>query len=181
MTRPSLPIELDLTRADGDRRLYLLQGIGTIRLQGLLMRAATARSADAAWHFARHGFWQRTIQATASNGHVAGTFQPRDIRRGGILHWQAHHYTLRPDSTVRERYALRSDRRELALLEAKGWWGWGTRRPLRLQLPDRAGASDPGLLLFASFIVRTVADDANTTAGVAATDTTTSSAGSFGV
>jgi hypothetical protein len=177
MTRRSFPIELDLTRADGDRRLYLLEGIGTIRLQGLLMRAATAKSADAAWHFARHGFWQRTIQATESDGHVAGTFQPRDIRRGGILHWQAHHYTLRPDSTVRERYSLSSDRRELALLEAKGWWGWGTRRPLRLQLLDGTGAFDPGLLLFASFIVRTVADDASTTAGVAATVITPSSAG----
>ena len=47
--------------------------------------------------------------------------------------------------------------------------------------PRRPGACDPGLLLFASFIVRTVADDASTTAGVAATVTTTSSAGSFGV
>ena len=175
MTRRSFPIELDLTRADGDRRLYLLQGIGTLRLHGLLMRAATATSADGVWHLARHGFWQRTIQATDSGGHVAGTFQPRDIRRGGILHWHAHHYTLRPDSAVRERYSLSSDGRELALLEAKGWWGWGTRRPLRLQLPD--GAFDPGLLLFAAFIVRTVADDASTTVGVAATVTTTSSAG----
>ena len=181
MTRRSFQLELDLTRADGDRRLYLLEGIGTIRLQGLLMRAATAKSADTAWHFARHGFWQRTIQATESDGHVTGTFQPRDIRRGGILHWQAHHYTLRPDSAVRERYCLSGDGRELALLEAKGWWGWGTRRPLRLQLLDGTGAFDPGLLLFASFIVRTVADDASTTAGVAAgvaaTVTTTSSAG----
>lgn len=177
MTRRSFPIELDLTRADGDRRLYLLQGIGTLRLHGLLMRAATATSAGAVWHLARHGFWQRTIQATESGGHVAGTFQPRDIRRGGILHWHAHHYTLRPDSTVRERYSLSSDGRELALLEAKGWWGWGTRRPLRLQLPDGADAFDPGLLLFAAFIVRTVADDASTAAGVTAAVTTTSSAG----
>jgi hypothetical protein len=177
MTRRSFPIELDLTRADGDRRLYLLEGIGTIRLHGLLMRAATATSADAVWHLARHGFWQRMIQATQSDGRVAGTFQPRDIRRGGILHWQAHDYTLRPDSTVRERYSLSSGRRELALLEARGWWGWGTRRPLTLQLLDGADAFDPGLLLFASFIVRTVADDASTAAGVAATVTTTTSAG----
>jgi hypothetical protein len=36
--------ELELERASGDRRLYMLGGVGSIRFEGLLSRNATAES-----------------------------------------------------------------------------------------------------------------------------------------
>ena len=33
--------DLELTRTQGDRRVYALEGVGTVRLEGLFARAAT--------------------------------------------------------------------------------------------------------------------------------------------
>jgi hypothetical protein len=81
---------------------------------------------------------------------------------------------LRPHSVLRERYVLADRARELVVIEATGWWGWGARRPVRLTLEHPEGA-EPGLLLFASFIVRTLADGAAADAGGSAAVVTASS------
>jgi hypothetical protein len=80
-------IALELTRSPDDRRLYVLERAGTLRLEGLFSRNATAEGGRESWHFARSGFWQRVMQAMDALGSVVGEFVPRDLGRGGRLHW----------------------------------------------------------------------------------------------
>jgi len=164
-------IELELTRTRGDRSLYALDGVGTIRLEGFFSRSATAEAGGSRWRLSRRGLWQRTRQATDMAGSVVGEFVPRDVRRGGTLDWAGRKLTLRPASSWRERYALVDGERELALLDGKGWG----RRPVSLTVLDPEPI-EPGLLLFAAFVVRGLAADAGSaaTAGVSASSGATS-------
>jgi hypothetical protein len=159
--------DLELTRVPGDRRLYSLEGVGTLRLEGLASRRATAEAAGRRWRIARRGFWGRASQATDEADAVVGEFEPRSLRRGGPLRWHDRELTLRPASNWHERYALADGARELAILDGKSWG----RRPVRVTLDD-AEAIDPGLLLYAVFVVRGLAKDAADT--VAATTAATS-------
>ena len=171
LTKGDFMIELELTRTHEDHRRYLLKGVGTLRLQGLFSRTATAKAGNEHWHFARRGLWQRVIQATDGLGAVAGEFVPRDLRRGGTLLWGGRQLTLRPASSWRERYALAEGERELVLIDGKSWG----RRPVKVTLPD-PDAIEPGLLLFASFIVRQLAVNADSASSAA---TTVASTGSY--
>ncbi len=146
-------MDLELTRSSDDRRLYTLADVGTLRVGGFLARTATARAGSRTWEFAGRGFWRRAVDATDDAGATAGTFQPHALRRGGTLTWGDREYTLRPASSWRERYALAAGDRELALLDGKGWG----KRPVRVTLDD--AAITPGLLLFATFVVRGLAED----------------------
>jgi hypothetical protein len=147
--------DLELTRAKGDRRLYALDGVGTLRVGGLLSRWAIAEAGGRRWRLAVHGILRRTIEAVDEGGAVIGSFEGRSIRRGGALTWCGHRYLLRTASTWRERYALALGDRELVLLDGKGWG----KRPVRVTLDDPS-ALEPGLLLFAAFVVRALAEDA---------------------
>ena len=160
-------VDLELTRVPGDRRLYALAGIGTLRLQGFLGRSAIAQSDGASWKLARRGFWQREIVASDESGVVIGTFDPRAIRRGGTLRFGDRELTLNPVSSWRERYELVEGDRRLALLDGKGWG----KRPVRLTL-EAGEPLEPGLALFATFVVRGLAEDASGASG-AATSTAT--------
>jgi hypothetical protein len=148
--------ELELTRTPNDRRLYVLEGVGTLRLLGFGSRAARAEVDGRSWEFARRRWWQRGIHATDSaTGAVVAEFEPRTVRRGGALRWAGRELSLRPASAWRERYALADGDRELAILDGKGWG----RRPVKVDVDD-LDAVDPGLLLFATFVVRGLAEDA---------------------
>jgi hypothetical protein len=157
--------DLELTQTPGERRRFALAGVGTLRLEGLLRRAATAEADGATWRFARVGFWQTRLRAVDSAGATVGEFEPRGLRRGGTVRWAGRELALRAASNWRERYALADGEAELAVLEAKGWG----RRPVQVSVPD-LGAVEPGLLLFAVFVVRGLAEDA---AGAAAVSTST--------
>jgi hypothetical protein len=122
----------------------------------LFGRSAIAETDGSSWTFARSGFWRRRIEATDETGGVAGEFEPRTLRRGGSLRWSGHELRLEPASMWRERYALADGDRELALLDGKGWG----KRPVRVTVVD-AEPIDPALLLFATFIVRGLAEDAS--------------------
>ncbi len=152
--------ELELTRTPDDRRLYALAGVGTLRLQGFASRTALAEADGTSWLFARRGFWGRPVEAADAAGTVVGEFEARAIRRGGALRWHAQFFALRPASSWRERYALAAGDRELAVLEGKGWG----RRPVKVTVDD-AEQVDHGLLLFAAFVVRGLAEDASSTSG----------------
>jgi hypothetical protein len=164
----SLP-DLELTRARGDRRLYVLPGVGTLRFQGFVSRAATAEAEGGSWRFGRRGFWQRDQLATDAAGASVGDFTPNTLRRGGTVHWNGRELTLRAASAWRDRYALSDGERELAVLDAKSWG----KQPVKVTVSD-LGAVEPALLLFAAFVVRGLAED---TAGAAAAGSTAASSG----
>jgi hypothetical protein len=164
--------ELELTRTPDDRRLYALEGVGTLRLEGFGSRAATAEADGRSWRLAHRRWWQRDLQATDAMGIVVGEFEPRTIRRGGVVRWAGQELSLRPASAWRERYALAEGDRELALLDGKGWG----RRPVKVSIEDPAEV-DPGLLLFATFVVRGLADDAGAAAGASVATSTAATSG----
>jgi hypothetical protein len=155
-------IELELTRSPGDRRTYAIDGVGTLRLEGLWSRRATAEAARTSWHIVSSGLWRRTLHATDAMGRVAGEFKASGLRRGGPLRWSERDLALRAASTWRGRYALAEGERELAILDGKGWG----KRPIRITVDD-VEAIDPGLLLFATFVVRGLAEDARAAATAA--------------
>jgi hypothetical protein len=156
-------IELELTRSPGDRRTYAIDGVGTLRLEGLWSRRATAEAARTSWHIVSSGLWRRTLHATDAMGRVAGEFKASGLRRGGPLRWSEREFALRAASTWRGRYALAEGERELAILDGKGWG----KRPIRITVDD-VDAVEPGLLLFATFVVRQLKEDASAAASGAA-------------
>jgi hypothetical protein len=93
-------------------------------------------------------------------GAVVGEFEPRTVRRGGVLRWAGRELALRPASAWRERYALADGDRELAILAGKGWG----RRPVKVSVDD-LDILEPGVLPFATFVVRGLAEDAGAAAG----------------
>jgi hypothetical protein len=163
-------VNRQLARIPGDHSLYLLEGVGTLRLEGVSGSRETAEAAGRHWHFARRGFW-RQLQATDAVGAVAGTFERR-LLGGGTVRWADREFALRRASVWRERYVLADGDRELALLDAKGWG----RRPVTMSVSDDA-ALDPGLLLYAAFVAHVLAGDAAAAAAVAATTAGTVSSG----
>jgi hypothetical protein len=122
------------------------------------------------WRFARRGFWQRDVVASDAAGAAVGAFAPNTLRRGGTLKWDRRELTLRPASAWRERYALADGERELAVLDGRSWG----RRLVRISVED-PNALEPGLLLFAAFVVRGLAEDADSAAAAGATAAATSS------
>jgi len=154
--------DLELTRTPGDRRLYELAGVGTLRLEGWFSRSATAEAREQRWQIARRGVFTAVIEATDAAGSIAGEFHGRALRRGGTLRWVERPLELRSSSIWRERYALVEGERELATIEGKGWG----KHPVKLSIDD-AASIEPGLLLFAAFVVRALAEDAQSSAGSA--------------
>jgi hypothetical protein len=130
----------------------------------LASRSATAEADGGSWRIGRRGLFGRDLEATDAAGTAIGEFEPRTLRRGGALRWAARELTLRPASSWRERYVLVDGDHELAVLDGKGWG----KRPVKV-IVDDLEAVEPGLLLFASFVVRGLAEDAGTAAGAGAT------------
>jgi hypothetical protein len=129
--------------------------VGVLRLGGWASRWATIEAGGRRWGVARRGLLRTVIQATDPAGTVVGAYEGRSLQRGGTLRWEGRDYRLGPSSRWKERYALAGeDERALDTLE--GTWG---KRPVRVELADGV-TIEPGLLLFAAFVVRTLADDA---------------------
>jgi hypothetical protein len=117
----------------------------------------------------RSGFWTRSMDAVREGGAVVGEYDGRSIRRGGELRWDGRSYELRPASKWRERYALAVGDVEVAVIEGKGWG----RKPVKVEIL-RPEAVEPGLLLFAVFVVRSLAEDADSAAAAVSVVTTSS-------
>jgi hypothetical protein len=152
--------ELELTRSRDDRKLYVLAGVGTLRLHGWTSRTATAEAAGRSWEIERRGIFTSTFEATDASGTTIGAFHGRILRGGGTVYWGERELELRPASAWRSRYALADGERELAILDGKGWG----KRPVAIVVDDLR-AIDPGLLLFAAFVVRGLAEDASSSDG----------------
>jgi hypothetical protein len=151
--------ELELTRTREDRKLYALDGVGTLRLKGWLSRTATATAGERSWELSRRGVFKTVVEAVDAAGSVVGAFDPRVIRRGGELRWGDRTLRLRPASAWKERYALADGERELAVFDGRGWG----KRPVKVTVDDLA-AVEPGLLLFTAYVVRGLAEDASAAA-----------------
>ncbi|HEX4720237.1 MAG TPA: hypothetical protein VH300_17075 [Thermoleophilaceae bacterium] len=145
--------------------------MGTLRLGGFASRSATVEAGGIRWQISRR-FWSSVIQATGEAGAPTGEFLGRTIRRGGTLHWGASEFTLRPASTWRERYALAVGDHEFAIFDGKSWG----RRPVKVTIADPSGV-EPGLLLFAAYVVRVLAENADSAAAGAATASTAATSG----
>jgi hypothetical protein len=167
-------VELELTRAPDDRRVYELGAVGSLRLNGWLMRSATGRAGRRSFLFKR-AIWSSGVDATDDQARLVGTFRPSQLRRGGVVRWNEAEYRLRPATPIGERYELVDDDREFAIVEAKGWWGWGTRRPVKMRVVTHD--VDPGLLLFVAFVVRTLANKADSDASTTSVATNTGAYG----
>jgi hypothetical protein len=155
--------ELELKRVPDDRHCYAVEGVGTLRLDGIWSRSATAEAGQRSWRVSRVGFRKRAVEATDAAGVLVGEFKAAGKRRGGSLRWGEDELALRPASAWRERFALADGERELAVLDGKGWG----KRPVTLTVAD-PDAVDPGLLLFATFVVRGLAEDAAAASGAVA-------------
>ena len=139
----------------GARRLYAIHGVGTLRLTGWGSRTAIAEAGGRAWQMSCRGLLASVIQAADAAGAVAGEYRAPTLRRGGLLRWGDRELAVRPDSLWRERYLLVEGDRRLATIEARRWG----RQPVKLRV-DGAAELEPGLLLFAVFVVGTLAQNA---------------------
>jgi hypothetical protein len=155
--------EIELTRSRENRKLYVLDGIGTLLLRGWTSRGATAEAEGRSWEIERRGFFAPVTEATDASGTVVGEFRGRTLRRGGTVLWADRELKLRPASSWRSRYALAEGERELAVLDAKGWG----KRPVAIAVDDPR-AIDPALLLFAAFVVRGLAEDSSSASAAGA-------------
>jgi hypothetical protein len=141
-------LEIELKRTRGERRSYALEGVGTMRVGGIVARTATASDLSGrSWLFRRRG---RSAEARDELGSLVGEFRPNRLGRGGALRWEEREVALEATCNIwQERYRLVEARRELGLCRGRSWG----RSPVRFQLVDDAEL-DAGLLLFVAFVVR---------------------------
>ena len=140
-------MDLELRRSPKDHKLYALEGVGRLRLEGLFATRATAEAPDGSWKFGRRGMGG-PLRAMDPAGKFTGRFEPR-LYGGGTLMWRRHDMELRRASTGNERYALADGDRELALFDAYGRGKESTRISL-----ERLEDVEPALVLFAAWVVR---------------------------
>ena len=150
-------MDLELNRSPQDTRLYALEGVGKVRIEGRFATRATAKVADGRWTFARRA---GRVVALDPAGEVAGRFSPHLLGGSGTLTWRDREFGLGGASGRRERYALVDGDRELAQLDA-GTWG---KRPVAISIVD-LGDVEPALLLFTAWVVRLLARGPTAAAG----------------
>ena len=136
-----------LTRTPDDRRLYTLAGVGILHLDRR-SRSATAQAGHRSWRIERTGLWRPVVAATGAGDTVVGEFRSAWALGGGPLRWGDRELGLRAASWWHTRYALADGERELATVEGTGLG----KRPVSVTVDDLA-TIEPGLLLFAAFVV----------------------------
>jgi hypothetical protein len=124
--------------------------------QPVLDAGALAEAGGRSWQITRHGIWPPVIQAADVAGEVVGEFSGRGLHHGTALRWSHRELTLRIDRLQQDRYILVDGDRKLATIDGAG----SDKRPLNVAIDDTADI-DPGLLLFAIYVVRTLAREAN--------------------
>jgi len=153
--QPTVPRPVRLTPSPGDHRLYVVEGIGTLRVTGWTWREATAEAGGRSWQITRHGIWLPVIQAADVAGEVIGQFSGRWLHHGAALRWSNRELGLRIDRLGQGRYILVGDDCRLATIGGVG----SDKRSMNVAIDDTADI-DFGLLLFAIYVVRTLAHSA---------------------
>jgi hypothetical protein len=157
--QPAVPRPVRLTPSPGDHRLYVVKGIGTLRVTGWTWREATAEAGGRSWQITRQGLWPPVIQAADVAGEVVGEFSGGWLHHDAALRWSDRELALRIDGLRQDCYILVDDDRRLATIDGVGFY----KRPLNVAIDDTADI-DPGLLLFAIYVVRTLAHKRRATA-----------------
>ena len=156
-------VELELTRASGDRTRYDLGSVGRLQLGGWGSRKATASAGSESWELGRRGVLRAVVECTDAAGEVVGSFRAKTFGAGGALRWSGRELTLHSTSMWRHNYVLLDGDRALARIEGRS----RAKRPVTVSVDD-AGSIDPGLLLFAAFVVRALTRDSSSASGAAA-------------
>ena len=74
--------ELELTRTRGDRRLFAIGGVGTLRLGGMWSRGGTAEAGQSCWRLHRHGLLKADRAGARRGGQRRGRLEwPRRAGR----------------------------------------------------------------------------------------------------
>src|SRR3954447_17348835 len=68
--------DLELVRDPQDRRRYVLEGVGSLRVEGFARRRATIEADGRTWQAAPIGFWKRSMIATDAAGETVAEFEP---------------------------------------------------------------------------------------------------------
>lgn len=80
--------ELRLRRDSEDRKRYVLEGVGELRLAKWYRRGAVVSSDDGRWELSSRA-WSPGVTATDAGGAEAATYQPRGaFKRGGDRRWR---------------------------------------------------------------------------------------------
>jgi hypothetical protein len=148
---PAMLRRATLLQSHGDRHLYFVGTIGTLRVAGWTWRMATAEAGGRAWQITRRGIWPASGQAADAAGDVIGEFGASRSHRGATLRWSDHALELRIDGPWRYRVVLVDGDRSLATIDATRG-----KRFLTIAAAD-ADDTDPGLLLFVIYVVHALA------------------------
>ena len=146
--------QTELAPDPDDRDRWVLPGVGTFLRTGRTSRAATAEAAGRTWKIQRRGLVRTGFIATDESGEPAGELKNPTMGSGETLRWNGRELALRYDDAHRA-HALSDGDRALARFAPKV----AGKRPLDVVIEDPD--VDPGLLLFAAFIVQAYADDAS--------------------
>ena len=149
---------LELTRSAEDKKLYVLPGVGELRVGRWPSRDVEAHAGGQTYTFAPRGPSRRVPTATdafgAEVGHQHGSWS---------IVWRSTSWDLRPAAEGAVAYyalARPGDEQELGRF-VLALWG---KRPVPIVVDDGARL-DPGLLLFALFVMRLTTDGMNRSTG----------------
>jgi hypothetical protein len=138
--------QLELRRLPGERSVYQLGDVGTVRRHWTGWRSAVAEAGDRRWTFTASGIWRSRLRATDQLGAVVGEYLPRAFRAGGTVQWYGRELTLRSASIWRRRLVLSDAGRDIVTIDARS----GGRRPVTMTVRDPQ--ADAGLLLFTAVL-----------------------------
>lgn len=143
--------ELEMVRAVGDRKLYELLGIGSLRRPHWYSRQAIATALDSRrWSFTETGLCRPVDHATPEVGQPSGRFhRAKLVSRSGPLQWGDDSYELTFRSFWRLEGVLAAGGRDLLATKPGNWNSKRSR--VQLLTDERL---DPGLVLFVIWVVQ---------------------------
>jgi hypothetical protein len=140
--------ELTLLRSPDDRRVLMLEGVGTLRIEGLNRKRATAEAGGRRYSL-RGRLASRGVDVSDEQGAPAGSYEQSPWHGGGVLEVRGQELRLRMRAGLwSPRYAVVNGGCELAVLQRRR-----SLRPLVVTVDDGA-ALDPLVLLLALFVAR---------------------------
>jgi hypothetical protein len=149
--RPATPQPVTLLQSRGGPDLYVADKIGTLCVAGWTCRTATAQAGGRIWQITRRGIWPVSIQATDAAGDVIGEFSGGRLDQSMTLRWSNRELVLWSNGPSDHRYVLIDGDRALTTIDGDHL----SKRSPTISITD-AGDTDPGLLLFAVYVVHAV-------------------------